>query len=888
MKKVLKITGIILLILLVLLFTAPFLFKGKIITLVKKELNEAITAKADFEDVSVSFFRNFPKVSVAVENLYITDVPGFENDTLLAAKNINAAVDFMSLIKGTTMKVSSVSADEARAKILINSEGKGNWDIMKPDEDTSTSEEPSSYHLELQKYTINNSYLYYYDSVSAMKAEIKNLHHTGSGDFTQDVFNLNTYTNAEGTYFSYGNMPYLSDVSLKAQADIVIDNNFDKYSFDTEEIYLNDLQLAASGYYQFLNDSVADMDIAFNAPSTAFKHILSLIPAIYQQDFEKINTSGTAKFDGFVKGEMDDNRIPSFRLNLAVQDGFFQYPDLPTPLKDIQFNLLVDNAGNTVDNTVIDLTSGHFEMGGDPFDFRFLVKNPTSAMYLDAEAKGKVDLGNITKMVKLEQGTSISGILNADIGIKGNVSAMQQQQISEINSRGTIGLNNFSFASADYPDPVNLNSLLLTFNPRNVTLNNAAGSFLGTGFSANGTINNLLEYALKDKALNGHINVVADKIDVNKFMNIVPDSTGTEEPDANAQPFLVPANLNMSLYANAGEVTYDNLVIHNLDGTLAINDQSIKLDNIKGNALDGAISISGMYSTKNDKKNPEINFVYNVQNVDVQKTFMAFNTVQKLMPLGKWLGGTINSSMVVSGKLGQTMMPVVQSLTGEGNLLLINGILEKFTPLEKLGERLKINELKNITLKDVRQYFEFTNGKVLVKPFTINFHNIEMEVGGLHGIDQSLDYNIHLKIPRAMLGSEANNIINGLVNQAASRGLTIQPGEFVNVQAKMLGTISNPDIQLNLKETTQTMSETIKEQVKDFAQEKIDSVKTAITDTLQSVKKQIVDEAAQKLKEELLKKTDTGKENSNQQSPAERAKGILKNILPKKDSTNKN
>ena len=44
------------------------------------------------------------------------------------------------------------------------------------------------------------------------------------------------------------------------------------------------------------------MDIKFNAPSTEFKDILSLVPAVYKNDFANIKTSGKAIFNGFVKG----------------------------------------------------------------------------------------------------------------------------------------------------------------------------------------------------------------------------------------------------------------------------------------------------------------------------------------------------------------------------------------------------------------------------------------------------------------------------------------------------------------------------------------------------------------------------------------------------------
>ena len=66
LKKIAKITGITLGTLVVILFIAPFIFKGKIIAIAKEQINRNINANVDFKDLSLSFFRHFPSVSVAL------------------------------------------------------------------------------------------------------------------------------------------------------------------------------------------------------------------------------------------------------------------------------------------------------------------------------------------------------------------------------------------------------------------------------------------------------------------------------------------------------------------------------------------------------------------------------------------------------------------------------------------------------------------------------------------------------------------------------------------------------------------------------------------------------------------------------------------------------
>src|SRR5436305_2029868 len=101
LKKTLKISLIVLLSLLVIAFAAPFLFKGKIMAIAKEQINKSLTAKVDFNDLDISFFRHFPKVSVALTGLQVVGTDDFAKDTLVSAKDIDVALNLMSVIRGS-------------------------------------------------------------------------------------------------------------------------------------------------------------------------------------------------------------------------------------------------------------------------------------------------------------------------------------------------------------------------------------------------------------------------------------------------------------------------------------------------------------------------------------------------------------------------------------------------------------------------------------------------------------------------------------------------------------------------------------------------------------------------------------------------------------------
>ncbi|MCP2821201.1 hypothetical protein NK918_24920, partial [Salmonella enterica subsp. enterica serovar Typhimurium] len=81
------------------------------------------------------------------------------------------------------------------------------------------------------------------------------------------------------------------------------------------------------------------------------------------------------------------------------------------------------------------------------------------------------------------QGTKLAGLLSADVNIKGNVDAIQQQQFDRFNAGGPIDLSNFFYASKDYPDGIKLDKLQSSFNPKNVVLSNISGQYMKTNFA---------------------------------------------------------------------------------------------------------------------------------------------------------------------------------------------------------------------------------------------------------------------------------------------------------------------------------------------------------------------------------------------------------------------
>ncbi|HEY6901763.1 MAG TPA: AsmA-like C-terminal region-containing protein, partial [Puia sp.] len=519
--------------------------------------------------------------------------------------------------------------------------------------------------------------------------------------------------------------------------------------------------------------------------------------------------------------------------------------------------------------------------------------------YMDMAAKGQLDFSKVGRFVKLESGTRLAGLLNADMHMKGNLSAVEKQQLDRFDASGSLELTNFAYASTAYPSGINLDHLQMSFNPKNVTLSDLKGVYGKTHFNAHGTVNNLPVYILKHKPLDGSLTVQADELNLNELMSSM-NTGGKSTAGGGAAPadttkaapttaFAVPSNIDFTLAASVDRVIYDKLLLQHVTGNLVIADEAVRLENVRAEGLDGTMGISGTYSTKNGVKSPDISFSYDLQQLDVQKTYSAFVNMQQLMPAAKYIAGKFSSKLNMKGVLGADMKPDLNSLTGGGNVLLANGALKGFAPTDELAKTLHLESLKDITLKDIKTSFTFRNGRVIVDPFPVKLKDIDMEVGGTHGFDQTLDYSIDMKLPRGMLGGDANNLMNSVAATAAAHGATINMKEKIDLPVKVGGTATRPVIKADVKGALTSTAASLKQQAAGMVQAKVDSAKQQLKDTAKAVGQQLVKSATDELQKKLLGKGDTTAAAGNGAQDAKdkiksAGKGLLDGLLNKKKS----
>ncbi|NOQ26331.1 MAG: AsmA family protein [Bacteroidales bacterium] len=884
MKKIIKWFFRFLLILIgliiILLIVIPMFFKDAMLAKVKEEINNNVNAKVEFVDFKLSLFKSFPDLNLGLHEVSVKGIDQFEGDTLVYFESFNVQINLISAIKkNVVVKGIVLNKPFINGKVLEDSTA--NWDITKPVEEISdtaviedelvevdTSSETMDYRVDLQKFQIKDAKIKYLDETSDMIAVIDKLNFLVKGDLGTDYSDISINTSINDINVKMGGIKYLKNAKFGFDATIGADMDNMIFTFKENVLSLNDIALGFEGVVEMLEEDI-NVDVKFGTKKTSFKSLLSMVPAIYLEGFEELKTSGNLALSGKVKGTYNESQMPLANLRLVVEDAMFQYPDLPKSVENVNIDVAVFYDGVIEDNTKVDLNKFHVEVADNPFDIALHIRTPFSDPYIEGSVDGHIILNTLTDVLPLED-MSIDGEITADIDIAGNMSTIENENYDDFKATGQLQLKDFVFESADLPAAVKIIETTFNFTPQYLELKTFKSEIGESDFNLNGKIENYIAYALSDGILKGDFNFKSSKINANEFMTETTEEVSdVEVPDTSSAMNIIeiPKNIDFKLVSTLDHIIYDQMDITDLTGTFLVKDQKVMMNNLKMKLLDGYFGLEGEYNTQNMDA-PSATMGLDIRDIEIESALNSFSMLEKMAPILKHCKGKVSIKFDYTSLLDSTMSPVLNTMDGYGKIHSKSVQVVDSKTLDKLGDLLKMGDKFNNEFKDVNISFKIKDGRINVEPFDLNVDDIKMTVGGSHGVDQTMDYNLVLDVPRKYFGSAANNALEGLLAEASKKGVKLDVSENIKVKAKVIGTTTDPKITLNYKDDTGDAEESLKDELKKQAKEEIENKGR---EELEAEAQKIVDDAekeAAKIKREAREQADKLLEDGNNEADA--------------------
>lgn len=765
MKKVLKIAGITLGVLLILILVLPFAFQGKIEKLVKQEGNKMLNAQFDFSALDISLIRNFPSASITLEDFWLKGAGEFQNDTLIQAGELTAAVNLFSLFGNSGYDISKIIIEDTKVKAIVLENGHPNWDVMKPSADTTDTEETPTesapIRIKLQKLSIKDLSVSYDDRQGGMYAAINHLNATCSGDFGSERTTVDLSMETPSLTYRTGGIPFLNKARLEADMNVDADFANNKYTLKDNTISLNAIQVNIDGWAAMQKNGIG-MDMKLNTNEVGFKELLSLIPAIYAKDFQDLKTDGKASLTAFAKGILGQDQVPQFEVALDVKDGMFRYPSLPAGVENINIAANVKNAGGNIDATEITVSPFDFVLAGNPFSLKASVKTPMSDPDLQASAQGTLDLGKIKEVYPLEDMT-LNGTIQADMNLAGKLSYIEKEQYGQMKAAGSIRLNNMKLNLQDMP-AIDIQRSTFSFSPRYLQLSETTINIGQNDLTVDSRFENYLGYALKGSTLKGNLNISSNHIHVNDFIS--SDTTTVQAPETHdsttvssseAGVIRIPENIDFTMQANLKEVLFDKMKLETVSGVLTVKNGTVDMRNLSFNTMGGSITANGAYSAPKGVQ-PHLNAGFDMKGIGFAQAYEELGLVQQLAPIFSGLKGNFSGNLKINTPLDEKMSPVMQQVQGSGSLSTKDLSLNDVKFINQVADIVKKPSMKDIQVKDLNLDFEIADGRVTTQPFDLKLGDYTMNLSGSTGLDQTIDYTGKITLPSGGIGSKLGTV----------------------------------------------------------------------------------------------------------------------------------
>jgi hypothetical protein len=851
-KKILKITGITILLIVAALFAIPYFFKDQINAKILESINESVDAKVAFADADLSLFKSFPQANITVEKLSIINKAPFEGDTLVYLGELNLKMSIKELFKGKeeAMNIEAISSKNGLINILFNKDGVGNFDIALKEKDEKDASKNKPLSLKIKEYAIENYTFKYFDESSKIKMRLDSLNHSGTGDFAASKLDLVTKSSAKVS-LDMDKINYMKKVSLTLDAVLGIDLDKSKYTFKENKAQINKLPLEFDGFIQMVAGG-QNYDLKFKTPTSSFENFLGLIPSAYSGSVKDVKTTGEFSIIGFAKGLYSDTSVPKFNIAIASNNASFQYPNLPKSVKNIVIDTKIINETGVLNDTYVNLDKLSFKIDQDIFDAKANIRNVTKNPLVDAALKGTINLSNLSKAYPIKLKKPLSGILKADVKTKFDMESVTKSEYQNIDNSGTMSLSGFKYTD-DKGKELAISQATVQFNPSRINLQEFRATTGKSDFNVTGVLDNFYGFLFKKQELKGNFNMVSNQLAVSDFMT--SDAT-PKEITTTKEAMKIPAFLNCTLTAKANTVLYDNLTLTAVSGKLIIKDQKATLENMKTSIFGGTIGMNGTVSTK--EKTPNFKMDLGLNQVDIQQTFTQLEMMKKIAPIAGVINGKLNSNIQLSGNLDATKMtPDLKTISGDlsGQMLSTTINSSNSEILKALSSNLKFIDLQKLNLNDVKANLSFKDGKVNVKPFDIKYQDIKATIGGTHGFDQLMNYAIKLDVPAKYLGTEANKLIAKLSPSDANKL------ENIPVNAVLTGSFKSPKVTTDMKSAVTNLTTQL---VKQQKEKLLNQGTNALKDLLNGSKK------------------DTSKTKTPKEDLKTKAEGLLKGFFGKK------
>lgn len=788
--RILKWAGIGFGSLLVLLVASAFIivyfFEDDIKKYAVEQINKEVNTKIEVKDIKLSLFKKFPMASlefIDVKCLEVTEVP---KNNILEAKSVFLEFSIWDIFRGK-YKFTKLSIENGLVDLRIDKQGQNNFNVIKAKPVTNKKKEEMSFRF--REFTLKNMHFSFTDRKKhhEYRAQIKRL--TCSGAFTEANYTLKAKTSFKTEIITVNDEDFLTNKNITINTSIDIQNDKHICTIKNSSLTLEEMKINLDGKVQY--DSTAQVDLTFEGQQLNIQSFLSILPSNYKTFENKYKSNGNFYLKGKIKGSLAGKELPYINVDFGIQNGKIRFveEDIEMNEIDLEGNFIAGGKENPNETgLVVKKLKG--KLKNSNFSGEFSIKNPehpTIQFTVDAD----LDLEEVFNFIKIKEIEKASGRVKTQLTYSGEfkTNTFTIEDYKKSTSQGKARLENVSLSMLNNPNIINQCSGEIVFENNIGAIPHLEGKIHSSSFKLRGEVINLPEYFLVDNhPLIIDATVSADQLKLEEFM-----TKSTDKKSKNKLTLSIPQNIDIHLQASIKEFEFKKFKASNVSGEIAIKNQILFAQNIQFNSCGGSANISGSVDTK-DADNIVTQAFGTFQQIDISSLFYQFENFSQKAIEDKHIKGKTHADISYKAAFDKDLKMKLNTLYVQSPIVIENGELVDFKPLESLSKFIQVEELRHIRFSTLTNVIEIKDEAVIIPKMAIQSNALNLEIAGIHYFDNRIEYyfNILLKDLLAAKWKKKKKTEDEF-------GEIIEEEGGARLYLKMIGTVDNHKISVDRK-----------------------------------------------------------------------------------------
>ena len=728
--------------------------KKSIIKEVTAEFSKKINGNIAVGDVDISLFGSFPKMSVVLDDVLVTDsMYKDHHHALFQAKQVFAQLSIAKLLK-KNFAITGFKIINGGVYLFTDSTGYSNSYMLKSKSNNVVEKDSSIKPIDLKSILLKNVHVVVDDKKREKLYDIV-------------IHNLNSKLKDKDSL-----------LFVKSDADLLINNlafNLPNGSFAKGKTFEGDFELKFNKLLQQLSVDDIDVEIAgqpFNIsakfdlgsktidPQFALKAITKQIQyslakeiladkiarALSIADIDK-KVDADVTLSGPLRGG-DPTIMARWKVEKAqLTTRFLDFSNATFTgyyTNEMQKGLPKKDANSEI--VINDFTG---EWNGLPVTSKNILIQNLESPLLIADLKSDFPMSTLNDLLGSDVLELKSGTINANLNYRGPV-IKNNNTNSFLN--GEININDGTILYTPRNSELKYVKGKILFQNSNVNVQNLQTTVAGSKITMNGVANNLLSLVnTSPEKINIQWNVFAPSLNLGSFIYLLSPARAVKSKKKKGKLGSLARKIDDIFYrgsvnvkVNTNQLIYKKFVAHDVNADISILPEKYIINNVQLGFGNGRAFLNGsLTNTKNNYHRAAINST--ISNVDVRKLFTAFENFGQTGIMAQNLKGNFSAKITAGFGLNNDGNLLPKSTKSTVDFSLKNGALINYEPIMKIQEFIfKKRNLQNITFAEVKDKLQFSNNNVTIPRMEIASSAFNLFVEGVYGMDGGTDLSIQI------------------------------------------------------------------------------------------------------------------------------------------------